>query len=367
MAAALRPAAAATRLPAAPLAPFSIRAALHGYAAAQTKTWGGHDRLSTVGASEVGQCLRKTWFSKNETAPDPDYVDRFGARLRGDLIEANYWVPALRAALGPRLLYAGEDQRTLVDGYLSATPDGLVVGAQRDCLAALGVEDIGPSTCFVVECKSLDPRADLHGAEKPEHSFQTQAQMGLVRHATVYKPEVALISYTDASFLDEVSEFAVRWDPKVYAAAKGRATRVMTAGDALVLPPEGKLSGANECRYCPWSSHCAAVTVAGVPAGGVVPPLGENAAGELRALRDAAVAASEAADAAAAAAAQTKEEIKRFLREQNSRGHKGDDWSVAWSTVKGRQSVDLEAVAVAGVDLSPFQKTGDPYDRLVVK
>lgn len=355
-----------------PPAKFSIRDALHSYATgpALTKTWGGHDRLSTVGASEVGQCLRKTWFSKNETPPDPAYTDRFGAKLRGDLIEAEYWVPALRAHLGPRLLWAGEDQRTLVDGYLSATPDGLVVGADFDCLEHLGIANIGPSTCFLVECKSIDPRVAL-ATEKPEHSFQTQAQMGLVRHATVYKPEVALISYVDASFLDDVTEFAVQWDAKVYAAAKSRATTVMTSTDPLTLPPEGKLSGGDECKYCPWASYCAQVTVAGVPAGGVKPPLGANAAAELRSLRDAAVQASEEADAAAAAAATAKEDIKRFLREHDSRGHRGEDWSVTWGTVKGRAGLDvpaLEAAAqAAGLDLSPFQKTGDPYDRLVVK
>jgi hypothetical protein len=354
---------------------LSIRDLLHSYIGAQgAKTWNGHDRLSTVGASEVGQCLRKTWFSKNEVAWDEHYVDRFGARLRGDLIEREYWVPGIRAALRPpaQLLFAGEEQRTLVDGYLSATPDGLIVGLERDCLSHLGVPDIGEGgpggPCLTVECKSLDPRVDLKGAEKPEHSFQTQVQIGLIRHATVYRPEVTLLSYTDASFLDDVTEFPVRFDPRIYQAAKDRARTVMTTSEALALPAEGKLSGGDECKYCPWSSRCAHVTVAGIPAAAAgARGLGDNAAAELKALRDAAIAAAAAADEATATAAETKNNIKEFLRTHRVRSHKGDGWSVSWSSVKGRESVDLKAVEEAGVDLSRFEKVGDPSDRLVVK
>lgn len=353
-----------------------ITSALHNYAAALVQpSFGGHDRLDTVGASEIGQCLRKTWFTKNETPPDASYQDRYGARLRGNLIEENYWVPALRAAYGSRLLWAGEEQKTLVDGYLSATPDGLLTGLERDCLAGspFNIEDIGPSTCVVVEAKSIDPRANLRGGERPAHSFQTQAQMGLIRHATAYRPEVALISYVDASFLDDVTEFAVKWEPSIYEAAKSRAAKIMTSTTALDLPPEGKLSGGSECAYCPWSSACAHVTVAGVPATAAA-SLGDNAVAELHALRNAAVAAKEFADDSATALAGANEDIKEFLRTHQVRGHKeggAEPWSVAWSTVKGREGIDLAALSAAvhdaGLDLAPFKKSGDPYDRLQVK
>lgn len=366
--------------PAAGPARLSIRDLLHSYVSDHlaAKTWSGHDRLSTVGASEVGQCLRKTWFSKNEVAADPDYEDRYGARLRGDLIEQHYWVPGLRAALQPpaQLLFAGEEQKTLVDGYLSATSDGLIVGLERSALTHLGIPDIGEGAaagpCVAVEAKSIDPRVDLKGSEKPEHSFQTQVQMGLLRHATPWRPEVALISYVDASFLDDITEFAVRFDERIYSAAKARARQIMTAPTALDLPAEGKLAGGDECKYCSWSSRCAHVTVAGIPAAAATArPLGANAEAELKALRDAALAASEAKDASVAADAGARNNIKEFLRTHQVRSHKGDGWSVSWSSVKGRTSLDLAAASevakAIGLDLSAFEKTGDPSDRLTVK
>lgn len=331
---------------------ISIKDCLHSYAAGLTKKW-AHDRLNTVGASEVGQCLRKTWFSKNETPADPGYVDRYGAKMRGNLIEDHYWVPGLLSSLpkGMRLLYAGREQRTLVDGYLSATPDGLLV------------DDTGE--CVYLECKSIDPRVDLK-VEKAEHSFQTQAGMGLVRHATAYRPDKALISYIDASFLDDVKEFVVPFDTAIYQAAKDRARLVMTTDDPLALPPEGKMAGGGECAYCAWSSHCAAVTVAGMPKE-ETKPLGDNAAAELKRLRDAERDLAQRKDTTETEHATAREAVKEFLRVNGIRRFKGDDWQVSWSSMKGRETVDLKAAEAAGVDLSPFKKIGDPSDRLVVK
>lgn len=343
---------------------ISIRDMLHSHAAGLQKTW-QHNRLSTVGASEVGQCIRKTWFAKNEIAQDTGYQDRFGAKLRGDIIEAHYWVPGLLSSLpdGVRLLYAGREQRTLVDGYLSATPDGVLVGVERDCLAHMGISDIG-SDCLAVEAKSIDPRIDIK-IEKPEHSFQTQIQMGLLRHATEYKPAYALISYVDASFLDDVREFAVAYDTAIYAVAKSRARQVMVETDPLNLPPEGKIAGADECKYCAWSSHCAQVTVAGIPTEDKT--LGQNAASELKHLRDRERALDAQQEATATEHSQACEDIKEFLRANGVRGYRGDGWSVAWSSVKGRKTIDQTAVDAAGLDLSPYQKPGKPGDRLIVK
>jgi hypothetical protein len=343
---------------------LSIRDCLHTYAAGLKKTW-QHDRLNTVGASEIGQCLRKTWFGKWEVVPDPGYVDRFGAKLRGNLIEDHYWVPGLRASLpeGMELLYAGEDQQTLVDGYLSATTDGVLTGVPRDALAWMGVPDI-KSDCVNLDCKSIDPRVELR-IEKPEHSFQVQAQMGLIRFATEYQPEYSILSYVDASFLDDIKEFAVAFDPAVYQAAKDRARLIMTAEHALELSAEGKITGGGECRYCPWSSHCAAVTVAGIPKEDK--SLGDNAAATLKRLRDEEREAEERLDFWKTEHAQFKEKIKEFLRENQIRRYTGEGWSVSWSSVKGREVVDIKAAEAAGIDLSPYRKVGDPADRLTIK
>ena len=48
-------------------------------------------------------------------------------------------------------------------------------------------------------------------------------QIGLFRELTPHRPEVALISYANASFLDDVIEFVVRFEPTIFANAKRRA------------------------------------------------------------------------------------------------------------------------------------------------
>ncbi|MEI6108394.1 MAG: hypothetical protein WCR49_15485, partial [Opitutae bacterium] len=191
---------------------ISIKDMADRHVAANQKHW-SHDRLTTVGASEAFRCSRHTAYSKAETATDPDYEDRYGARVRGDLIENHFWEPAVRGQKpeGVQFLFAGREQKTLVDGYLSATSDGLLVGVAVDCLSHHGIPDLGSDT-LVVECKSIDPRVSLKEA-KGEHSGQTQVQMGLIRHGTPHRPNFALISYADASFLDTITEFVVVFDP----------------------------------------------------------------------------------------------------------------------------------------------------------
>ena len=194
--------------------------------------------------------------------PDPGFVPTWGAALRGDLIEQHFWVPGLKASLPPgiELLYAGDKQQTLFDGYVSATPDGLLVGVEADCLAHLGVphiinECMTSPHALLIECKSIDPRMNLRNP-KPEHVFQVQIAMGVLRVATKYKPAYALLTYINASFLNDITEFAIRFDPVIYRAAKDRSRRIMGATDPSELPPEGKMAGGAECRYCAWSEQC---------------------------------------------------------------------------------------------------------------
>src|SRR5690606_30579618 len=87
-----------------------------------------HDRSQTVGGSENHTCIRRLWFAKRGTAPDPGYRDNWGFFQRGHTVE-DWLVGLITDALpeGYRLLYTGKDQRTLVSGRLSATPDGLLV------------------------------------------------------------------------------------------------------------------------------------------------------------------------------------------------------------------------------------------------
>jgi len=71
---------------------------------------------------------------------------------------------------------------------------------------------------------------------KLEHVYQAQVQLGMVRAKTKYKPEYAVIAYTNASFFDDVVEFVVRYDSEIFIDAQKRAARIMTAHRAEETP-----------------------------------------------------------------------------------------------------------------------------------
>lgn len=342
----------------------TIKAMLDGYAAATEKVW-AHDRSSTEGASGIFTCRRKRWFAQNDAPHDPDYVDRYGAKRRGDLIEAHWVVPALRRGMpeGCRLIWAGEDQRTLVDGYISATPDGLIVNDNPFPVTVEGIE-LAPGGALSVEIKSIDPRVDLREA-KSEHIGQVHVQMGLIRQCTPYRPDWAIVVYVDASFLDDVNVFPVKFDPAVYAAARARATSIMLADSADALPPEGKIGGGKQCQYCPYKSRCAGVSAGIVPRD--VVPIGENLRAAFRNLVERRRIAKENVETAETDLASLEQSIRDLLRENGTRKVEGDGWSITWFPVKGRKSLDRAAVEAAGIDLSPFEREGDPAERLTIK
>jgi hypothetical protein len=138
-----------------------VTAALNDYARTLRGPTGlAANRAYTVGASEIGQCQRKTWYVKHDGPRDPDYVETWGATLRGQIIERAFLVPALRARFGADLKFAGERQRQFRKGFLSSTPDTLLAPAPRDILAPFGILDIR-SDCLPIEGKSIDPRVKL--------------------------------------------------------------------------------------------------------------------------------------------------------------------------------------------------------------
>jgi hypothetical protein len=330
-------------------------------------------RASTIGASEIGQCARKIFYAKNADDPvyairrDADHVDNWGAQLRGATFEQAFWVPALRAKYGERLKFAGSEQRSFESGFLSATPDALLTEAPADILAELGVPDI-KSDCVLLEAKTVDPRVKLDGP-KPEHRYQVIVQIGLVRETTQFAPEYAVISYADASFWSEITEFAVKFDPDIYENAKRRAAKVMTAHNASELPPEGWIAGGHECKYCPFATAC------GVARHTV--PETSNATIDPQFIAEARDLAREAkqhqadAEDATAKLRTIQHEIRDRLRAKGLRRVAGDDFSIIWSPVKGRQSFDVKALKTAaiaaGVDVAVFETIGEATDRLDVR
>jgi hypothetical protein len=330
-------------------------------------------RASTCGASEIGQCIRKIFYVKNADDPvyairrDAGHVDNWGAQQRGAIFEQAFWVPALRAKYGERLKFAGDAQRSFESEFLSATPDALLTDAPADILAELGVPDI-KSDCVLLEAKTVDPRIKLD-APKPEHRYQVIVQLGLMRKTTQFAPAYAVISYADASFWSEITEFAVEFDPEVYQTAKRRAARVMTARNASELPPEGWIAGGGECQYCPFAAACgiARRAMPETSAAAVDPQF----VAEARDLAREAKRHQADADTATAQLRQTQHEIRDRLRAKGLRRVAGDDFSIIWSPVKGRQSFDVKALKAAaiaaGVDVAQFETVGDATDRLDIR
>lgn len=340
-----------------------IKEALHNYATATTKEW-SHDRSQTIGASEIGQCARKVFWLKNEgdarygAQRDPGYEDTWGARVRGTVMEDQFWFPAMQHQFGERLLFAGPDQRTLVSGFISATPDGLITELKAGEHLTLPA-----GTCVTAECKTADPRTNLTEA-KTENVYQTHIQMGLIRELTPWKPTHSILSYTDASFWNEVAEFVIPFDPAVFEAGRKRAAVVMTATDAGELKPEGWIAGGRECEYCPFTKACG-ITRRSVPE--------TNAAADPQ-------FAAEIADLAAVAKhfETTRDDSEEKLRSVQqdirdrlrTKGIKKIPGIVNWSHVKGRVSYDnkaiREALAATGADLTQFETVGEATDRLTI-
>ena len=327
------------------------------------------DRMSTVGASEIGQCARRTFWIKNEEDPlfkvtrDPDHVETWGARMRGSLIEEMLWVPAMRKRFGKRLKFAGKAQGTFVHNYLSATPDALVIDLTPAEKAAIGTD----ADCAVFECKTLDPRATLHEA-KALNVYQTHVQMGILRNATEYRPTHAVISYIDASFWNEVKEFTVEFDPDIYKAALVRAMQIMTTTEREPIPaPEGWIAGGHECRWCPFTKACG-IERRNLPFADSDEPVDPQFAAEIVDMaRELRMAEAEGEQAEARVRA-LQDSIKTRLREKGIRKIPG---VVNWSAVKGRSGYDNKAVQAAalaaGIDLKPFMTTGEASDRLAIQ
>lgn len=385
---------------------FEVLFAQH--VAATQKEW-AHDRSETVGASEIFGCLRKAFFLKRgkeftnsiqtgvelvesgtETIDgeefqlyeeqatfslvpmypeDEDDEDSWGAAKRGDILEMNYVVPAMRDYLSKgKLIWSGPDQRTLIDGRNSATPDGLFIGQDRDALALYGIPDIG-THCFGLEIKSIDPRVRLD-EEKAIHHGQTIQQMGLIRAKTPYKPEYTVIIYVDASFLDKIHIFPVKYDEEPWEAAKLRAHAVFETNDPALLPPEGKLDG--ECKFCKFTRSCGIVTNGSIPDdNSKLSQADEELLSEFDVLTAEWKEKKTVAEETAKEFEEMKEKVKDALKLAGTRkigGKKAKrDWSISWSSRDGARRVSNKLMEEAGIDLEPYRTEGTPYDVLLVK
>jgi CRISPR/Cas system-associated exonuclease Cas4 (RecB family) len=349
-----------------------VQPALQAHAAQQIKNFlksRRHTQSHYVGASEIGLCLRRTKFTKVSKQIIIDgSAEGWGASQRGKTFEDHFWVPAMRKRYGKNLLYSGKQQHSLVRGDLRATPDGLLINQKRNALQDLHVDDIGPSGEIVLDCKTIDPRINL-STPKPEHEFQSQIQLALLRLTTKHRPDYAVISYVNASFYDDVVEFAIRYDASVYETAKKRAALIKKAKVPDALPPEGWIAGGKECEYCPFATACQemrgdvpSVSKADNLDKGLLVKIVELAREEKR--WDAKASASEEEQR------KMQHQIKELLKAHGLNRITHDGIVVVWSPVKGRISFDMPALRAAaaklGLDIQHFETVGQPTDRLVI-
>lgn len=340
----------------------------NAYVANHQKVW-GHDRAKTVGASETFACIRKTGFGKRGAEfgyeQDADYENRWGAMERGNLIEDHWVVPVLDEELpeGVGLLWAGDDQATFVQEPVSATPDGLMTELTKDAFENYGIDDI-KSDCALVEIKSIDPRVTLKEA-KDQHFGQVIMQIGLIREETEWKPEYGILIYVDASFLDAMKYFIVKFDEQTYKTGKIRSAKVFDVDKLEDLEAEGKLS--DDCKYCPWVMSCYEVSKEAMPENTDYSNLPVDTLDQLLLL----VEKERVQDALEKEAKEEKEllraNIKQVLAESEVRMAGDERFKVSWVMQKGRSTFDKAAAIVDGVDIEKYQKVGPGFEKMSIK
>lgn len=327
------------------------------------KTWSGHDRGKTVGASEIGVCMRRVWYNKHGVPIDVNYRPDFGAAERGKAIE-DWLVLKLQDALvhDPRfkdweLLYAGTDQLTLVDTPQSATPDGLLRHKPT-------------GRVIYLEIKSQDPRIyEVSVAAKTEHKTQAIQGMGLVRRKTEYKPEKAILIYVNTSFVNQRRVFIVPYTEAGDHALRKRATMIMHPTHFSVDKPpmaEGLAEGGKECEYCAWREQCTLREIGRLPLNiKTVPPDVSKRLHNLLMMRKELLTREH--DAGASKKAIEQEIVS--IMEQHDTKRVADEWgSVSIYKAHSPPVVlrDKLEAAVGAENMRDFFRSGTPYIRINV-
>jgi len=354
---------------------FAFEDCFDEFVAGSQKTW-SHDRDTTMGASECFGCIRKSWFGKvgktKGIKRDASYEDSWGAVRRGDLIENHHVVPAIETGLrrrGMDLIMCGDGQDTIIDDIHSATLDGLVINAPRDLLAYYGIDDM-LTDCCVLEMKSFDPRINIV-EEKGIHRGQTMMQMGLIRDTTEYKPEYAVILYVNASWLDDIRIFIVKFEEDVYQAGRDRNDLMFSTDDPGTLGPEGKIDGM--CNYCPYTEACEAVNKERVPA--KEKPLNSKKAKEsqdpdmileLDTLVRHQQALKSQEKKLKKEVEEANENVRQALIARNRSRAVGTGWKVYYTMQAGKKTLSKQKMIDAGLDPADYMEEGGGFEKLTV-
>ncbi len=307
-----------------------------------------HNRDLTTGASETFSCLRKLAYSKQGAEINRDWEEEWGFYARGNVIEdwlAQRIHKVIEKMTGYQFTLWGGDQQTLVEGTLSATPDGLLSVPEGKYIA--------------VEIKSIDPRYKGQ-LPKKEHVYQTQIQMGLLQKK--YNCRDAIIIYVEASCFSNMKCYDIAFDENLYLRAHERSQLAFNQNPSS-LPAEGKYLG--DCNYCQYTDICSEHILRDMPTG--EKNIADELAGKLDTLLERKVNLDTVQRVAKFDLGVVTEQIKQVLRDQNLQSASTGVYEASYSLNAGRKRLDKEAVEDAGIDLEEFYIQGKPSDTLRVK
>jgi CRISPR-associated exonuclease Cas4 len=189
------------------------------------------DRSTYVGASDVGQCLKKAYLSK-KVGEDHSFKQLMVFE-RGHVAEG-----IVQKALNAKGVHYSAQERIRLTGehsFMEVGPDFLV---HFD------------SECVVLECKSISsPLPD--GRSRESWVFQTQLQMEAVRQK--YDCFVRGIIFAVNLNTGETEDFPVEPNEALLGVAFDRAQKLWTALQADE-EPEGEMS--DLCGFCSFKGQC---------------------------------------------------------------------------------------------------------------
>lgn len=300
------------------------------------------ERAKWMNASEAGSCIRQQWYKKFK--PEAAGPEGRGYARRGTHME-KYVVEALRAANVP-VIETGDDQRVWTDTErrLRGTPDGRITGGD------------GQST--IIDFKSIDPRTNRKNLPRAHHIVQVQINMH-VAGATE-----GILVYVDASNYDDIIQFDVSpMSPVNMKYIERRANKLLRTKKAALLDREGKRDGGTECRTCPFRDACG-VTEAEVEYKG---SRGRgNRGSALSELATGYVSLKEIEKQTKEAIAAAGESIKEELKSRKVKTITVGGIDIALANMSGRRTLDRKAMEKAGIDVTPYEKVGKPFERLTV-
>lgn len=322
------------------------------------------DRKEFLSSSEIGRCIRWSFFSKYpEKYPLPvGKGGNNGFAERGHAIEAHF-VEKIKhlEQIGYKFEYVGDDQRSFYDADLglSGTPDGVMTTPD--------------GRKFLLELKSIDPRFNKANLPKKGHIPQTQQNMYLVEKCLNIKFDGGILFYIDASDVWNVKEFAVSGYNEIVEWAQERANQLWEATDPEMVEAEGLYSG--DCDLCPFTHHCSqhistATLLAKAKEAGS-PFLESLEPTELKAEERGAIYMFLDARASEKEHAKEKEEVedevKQMVMEHDGLIRLEDGTCLVATLTAGRATIDKALLVGKGIDLDEVTKLGKPFITMNVK